>query len=84
MLRYGRIDIREGVYLTKSNKSKECMVSQYWYFNDGFNFQDSICNSCRDLATLSVNVSDNNIITVKNVGYCCIIHNISKSEQLIY
>ena len=60
------------------------MVSQYWYFNDGFNFQDSICNSCRDLATLSVNVSDNNIITVKNVGYCCIIHNISKSEQLIY
>ena len=58
MLRYGRIDIREGIHLTKSNKSKECMVSQYWYFNDGFNFQDSVCNSCRVLAMLSVNVSD--------------------------
>ena len=27
-----------------------------------------------------VNISDIAITTVKNVGYCCIIHNICKSE----
>ena len=31
---------------------------------------------------LSVNVSDLSIITVKNVDYRCIIHNISKSEAI--
>ena len=29
---------------------------------------------------LSVNISNIAIITIKNVDYCCIIHNISKSE----
>ena len=31
---------------------------------------------------LSVNISDIAIITVKNVDYRCIIHNISKSEAI--
>ena len=31
---------------------------------------------------LSVNISDISIITVKNVDYRCIIHNISKSEAI--
>ena len=31
---------------------------------------------------LSVNTSDIAIITVKNVDYCCIIHNIKKSEAI--
>ena len=43
-------------------------------------FQDSVCNGCHDLTMLSVNISDIFIITVKNVNYRCIIHNISKSE----
>ena len=31
---------------------------------------------------LSVNISDIAILTIKNVDYRCIIHNISKSEAL--
>ena len=31
---------------------------------------------------LSVNKRDLAIITIKNVDYCCIIHNISKSEAI--
>ena len=34
------------------------------------------------LAILSVNISDIAIITIKNVYYRCIIHNISKSEAI--
>ena len=29
---------------------------------------------------LSVNISNNALVTVKNADYCCIIHDISKSE----
>ena len=48
----------------------------------GFKFQDSVCNDCQDLIMLSVNISDIAIITVKNVDYRRIIHNISKSKAI--
>ena len=82
MLYYDRIDISEGIDLTKSKKTKECMISYYWLYNHGFKFQDSVWNGCHDLTILSVNISDIAIITVKNVDCCCIIHNISKSKAI--
>ena len=78
MLYYDRIDISKGIDLAKSNSSK-CTICHYW-FNHGFNFQDYVCNGCHDLSMLSVNISNITIITVKNVDYRCIIHNIAKSE----
>ena len=51
-------------------------------FNHGFKFQNYVCNGCHDLTMLSVNISDIVIVTVKNVDYCCIILNISKSEAI--
>ena len=69
-----KIYISEGTDLTKSNNSKECMICHYTFFNNGFKCQDSVCNGWHDLAILSVNISD--IITIKNVEYRCIIHNI--------
>ena len=37
---------------------------------------------CHDLVILSFNIDNIAIITVKNVDYRCIIHNISKSEAI--
>ena len=51
-------------------------------FNHGFKFQDSVCNVCHNLTMLSVNISENAIITIKNVDHHCIIHNISESESI--
>ena len=82
MLYYDRIDINEEIDLAKSNRSKECMICHYWFFNYGFMFQDSVCNGCQYLTKLSVNINDIVIITVKNVDYRCIIHNISKSASI--
>ena len=82
MLYYDRIDISEGIDLAKSNNSKECMICHYQFFNHGFEFQNSVCNGFHDLTMLSVNISDIAIITVKNVDYCYIILNISKSEAI--
>ena len=79
---YNRIDISKGTDPTKSNKSKECMICHYWLFNQGFKFQDSVCNDCHDLKILSVNINDIATISIKNVDYCCIIHNITKSEAI--
>ena len=58
------------------------MICHCFFFNHGFKFQNYVCNSCHDLAMLSVDISNIAIITVKNVDYRCIIHNISKSEAI--
>ena len=79
MLYYDRIDICEGIDLAKSKNSKKCMICHYWFFNHGFKFKDSACNACH---ILSVNLNDIAIVTIKNVDYHCIIHNISKSKAI--
>ena len=42
MLHYKRIDMSEGIDLAKSNRSKQCMICHYWFFNNGFKFQDPV------------------------------------------
>ena len=58
------------------------MICHYWFFNHGFKFQDSVSNGCHDLTILCLNIRNIAIITVKNLDYQCIIHNISKSEAI--
>ena len=53
-----------------------------FFSNHGFKFQDYVCNGCHDLAIVSVNISDIPIVTVKNVDYCFMIHNISKLDAI--
>ena len=56
------------------------MICHYLFFYHGLEFQNCECSGCRNLPMLSVNISDIAIVTVKNVDYRCIVHNISKSE----
>ena len=51
-------------------------------FNHGFKFQDYVCNVCHDLSVFCLNINDIAFITVKNVDYRCIIHNISKADVI--
>ena len=67
MICYNRTDISEGTDPAKSNDSNESMVCHYWLFNNGFGFQDYVCNCCHDLTILCLNVSHMAIITVKIV-----------------
>ena len=80
MLYYDRIDISKGTDPTKSNRSKECETSII-----GFSIMDSHFKILYAMVVmiwqlLSVNISDS--ITIKNVDYSCVIHNISKSEAI--
>ena len=61
---------------------KAIEVKNARFFNQEFKYQDSVCNGCYDLTILYLNISDIPSISVKNVDYCCIIHNISKSEAI--
>ena len=81
MLHYNRIDISKGIDPTKSNKSRESMICQYWFFNHGFKFQYSVCRGYHDWSMLCLNISNIAIITVKNLDYHCIKYN-SKSEAI--
>ena len=82
MLYYNRIDTGEGIDPTGSNKSKECMISHYWFLNHGFKLQDSVWNGCHNLTILCLTISNIAIITVKNVDYRCIIHHINKPNAI--
>ena len=42
---YDKIDISEVVYVNKTNESKKCDISHYWYFLDKvFRFQTYVCD----------------------------------------
>ena len=58
------------------------MICHYFFCNHGFEFQYSVYNGCHDFSILSLNIHDIAFITVKNVDYYCIIHEISKSEAI--
>ena len=60
------------------------MIGHYWFFNQGFTFQDSVCNGCHDLTMLSVNRSDIAIITIKNVTIVVFSITLENLKQLIY
>ena len=36
---------------------KKCILCHYLLFNHGFQFRDSVCNSCHDLTILCLNIS---------------------------
>ena len=71
MLYYDNINLSEGIEVAKSNDSKECFICHYWFFSDGFKFQDFVCSGCHDLMIMYLNISDTAIIIVKDVDYLC-------------
>ena len=80
MLQYERIDISEGIDFDKSDKSVECMICCYWYFEDiGFKYQPYVCNGCHDFSMIIQKLDDFVILRVKSVDYrCCAVNMIKK------
>ena len=73
MLEYDRIDISEGIYISKTNAPKECDIYHYWQFLDkNFKYEPYFCNDCHDLIQKAINFNDVAIVSVK--GSDCRIH----------
>ena len=83
MLQYERIYVSEGIDLNKSDKSKECMVCNYWYFKDvGYKYQPHVCNGCHDLSMVVHDLNDFMILNIKGVDYRCYVFNMSKNDAI--
>ena len=51
MIEYKKIDILEGIDVDKTNKSKECMLCNYWYFlNKNLSYGPYICDGCYNIS----------------------------------
>ena len=70
MLGYDRIDVSEGVNVSKTNASKECNICYYWYFlGKRFKYEPYLCNVCHDLMKKAMNFNDVTIASVKGSDY---------------
>ena len=80
MLYFNRIDVCEGIGVSKTSASKECDICHYLHFKISFKFQLNVCNRCHDLLIISINLSDIANLNIKGSDYHCIISLISKNE----
>ena len=84
MLYYDRINISDGIDLSKTSTSKGCDVCHYWYFLDySFKFQPNVWNRCHNLLMMSVNLSDTAIWNIKGSDYHFIISLTTKNEAIM-
>ena len=66
MLEYDRINISEGIYVNKTNVSKECDICHYWYFlEQGFKYEPYLCDGCHDLMQRAMNFNDVAVVSIK-------------------
>ena len=65
MLEYDRINISEGIDVNKTNKSKECMLCDYWYFLDKkFGYGPYLCDGCYNITQKSIDIKNIAIVYV--------------------
>ena len=70
MLKYDRIDISEGIYLDKTNKSRECKFCHYWYYlNKNFSYGPFAWDGCYNIVQKSADFKNIAIVRVKNNAY---------------
>ena len=83
MLRYQKIDISEGIDVSKTSASKECELCHYWFFKDiGFKFEKYVCNKCHDFLTIAYSLKEIAILNAKGATFKSILMGISKNEGL--
>ena len=83
MLQYDRIDVSEGTDSNKTSKSKECVLSHYWYFKDvGYKFEPYLCNGCHAVSIMTYDLKNIAVLNVKGVDYRCILLGISNDEAI--
>ena len=68
--RIWKIDISEGIGVSKTNLSKQCDICHYWFFKDiGFKYHPYLCNGCHDLMQKAMDFNNIAIAYIKGSGY---------------
>ena len=80
---YEKIDDSEGIDVNKTSASKECELHHYWFFkDDGFKFEEHVCNGCHDLLTMAHLLKNIAILSAKKANFRCLLMATSKKEVL--
>ena len=83
MIQYQKIDVSEGIDVSKTSASKELELCHYWFFkNIGFKFEEHVCNRCHDLLTMAYSLKNIVILSAKGATFKCLLMGISKNEVL--
>ena len=77
MLQYEKIDVSEGIDISKTCLSEECELCHV-----GFKFEEHVCNRCHDLLTTAYSLENMAILSAKGATFRCILWGISKNEGL--
>ena len=82
-IEYERIYISERIDVNKTNLSKECDISHYWYFRDiGFKYEPYLCNGCHDLMQKAMSYNNIAIVYVKGNAYRISFWYVSKNDAI--
>ena len=83
MIQYERIDVSEGIDLSKTSTSKDCMICRYWYILDiGYKYEPHVCNKCYDILMIAYELENIAILNVKGVDYRCVLWNMTKNDAI--
>ena len=83
MIQYERINVSKGIDTNKSNKSKECTICHYWYFEDiGYKYEPHVCNRCHDLSMIVYDLDGFMILNTKGADFRCFMFNMSKNDAI--
>ena len=66
MLYFNKIDVSEGIGVSKTSVSKECDIFHYCYFLNKVKFQPNACNRYHDLLMMSMSLIDIAILNIKS------------------
>ena len=77
------VDVSEGIGINKTNVSKECAISRYWYFlHKGFQYELCLCHGCYNLMEKATNFDDVDIFFVKRSDYRIHFWYMSKDDPI--
>ena len=79
MIQLHKIEDSKGIDLNKTDKSKECKICYFKYFNNGFKSDSKICNDCDCGIKSSGNFA---IIHLNRVGYRYFMFDITKEDAI--
>ena len=93
MLQHQRIDVSDRIVIDTSNKSKECMILNYWYFEDigykfgykfrykfDYKFEPHVCNKCHDISVMAYELENIAIRNIKGIDYISVLWNITRND----
>lgn len=70
VLYYNKINVAEGIDINKPNKSKECVVSNYWYYlHLNYTNKPEVCNECHDISKMAFDLENIAVLYIKGFWF---------------